>query len=113
MKMSNVNAMKVKELFENQEFAQKFNAAEDFAEVKALFVENGVEIADEELKQLIEAMLAQVEKNADTELSEDQMDAVAGGFVEWVIAGAVFATVAGVSAYKLRKFLNSFGGSCR
>lgn len=113
MKMSNVNATKVKELFENKDFAQKFNAAQDFAEVKALFATNGVEIADEELKQLIEAMLTQVEKNADTELSEEQMDAVAGGFVEWVIAGAVCAVVAGVSAYKLRSLLNSIGGSCR
>ena len=104
---------RVIDLFADKEFAQKFTGSEDFAEMQSLFIEYGVEISDDELKTLIETMLAQIEQNADTELSEDQMDKVAGGFVEWIIAGGVAAVVCGVSAYKLRKALNSINRSCK
>lgn len=110
--MNETVAIKIKNLFADEEFAKKFSAAEDFAEVKQLFADNGIDISDDELNHLLEAMLAKIEARDGSELSEDQLENVAGGFIEWIILGGVFAVVGGVSAYKLRKVINSATGKC-
>lgn len=111
--LNEVTSAKLKALFEDKEFGAKFREIEDFAEMKKLFADNGVEISDEDLKKGLEIVLKNAENQNTDELTEEQMEEVSGGFVGWIIFGGACAVVSGVSAYKLRKALNSATGSCR
>lgn len=60
---------KIKALLENKEFAAKLAGCKDIAAAKVLFMESGVELTEDMLKQL-----------AGGELSDDALAAVAGGW---------------------------------
>ena len=109
--MNNNISEQIKTLFENEAFVEKFTNAEDLSEIKQLFADNGVEMSDDEVKQFVEAVLSLAEKGVG-EMSEDQLDNVAGGFVGWVVLGVAAGVVGGTCAYKLRKKLNSVSGTC-
>ena len=101
----------VNALFENEEFVKRFIAIEDFADMKALFSSFGVDMSDDELKSFLTAAAAYAEKPTG-ELNESEMEQVAGGFVEWVIIGVTAGIIGGISAYRLRKLLNTYMGTC-
>ena len=106
---------KVNALFEDEEFAKKFREVvdgENFEELKELFRSYGVEMSNEELTSFLEAAILCAD-NTSEELSEAEMEKVAGGFVEWIIAGVAMGIVGGVAAYKLRKMANAGLGQCR
>ena len=46
------------------------------------------------------------------EMNEEDLEAVNGGFVEWVILGAAAGVVGGVCTYNLRKIYNRATGTC-
>lgn len=68
---------KIKELVEDQEFVKKLLSCEEPEQVQKLFADNGVEISLEDVKALGKALAAMAE--SDGELSEDDLEAVAGG----------------------------------
>ena len=102
----------VNALFENEEFSKKFTEVEDFDALKNLFTSFGVEMSDDDVCKFLEAAILCADRSSG-ELSEDEMENVAGGFVEWIIAGVGLGIIGGVSTYKLRKLLNSGSGQCR
>lgn len=105
------NRMKI--LFEDEGFISKFSEIEDYSELKKLFIDNGVEISDEDLIKILESTLISIENKNSAELSEEQMDDVSGGFVEWIVLGGFAAAVGGVATYKLRKLINTGTGVCK
>lgn len=111
--MINDNTLnRVKKLLEDETFASKFFEAENYVDVKTMLLENGIDISNEELKELIESMLVVVENRSTGELNEEEMDKVSGGIIGWIILGGAGAIVGGIAANKLRKVLNSMSGVC-
>ena len=100
-------ALRMKTVFADSDFATKFNSLESFEEVKNLFVEYGIVIDDEDLKNCLKSMIEAVESKNGSEVSEEELDNVSGGFVGFVVAGVVLGTISGVSLYKLRRFFNN------
>ena len=86
--MINDNTLnRVKKLLEDETFASKFFEAENYVDVKTMLLENGIDISNEELKELIESMLVVVENRSTGELNEEEMDKVSGGIIGWIILG--------------------------
>ena len=82
-------------LSSNQEFLAKAINAKDSAELKKLVSENGIELDDAGA----EAAFENIRKECDAELTETDLDQVAGGFfTEMVIIGVVAGIVIGISA---------------
>lgn len=82
---NDINALKV--LMENQEFVSKIVAMEDPADVQRAFAENGFQFTIDEINQMATIAFSE---NTD-ELSEEQMDSVAGGVLAEIaiVAGGV------------------------
>ncbi len=110
--MNTVIVEKVQNLLSDDKFISKLNEKESFMEIKDLFGENGVELSEDELKMILNAILVTVDKS-NGEISETELENVNGGIVGWVILGVGAGIVGGVSAYKLRKALNNMGGTCK
>ena len=76
---------KIEKLFEevneNQELAKRLFESESAKEVKELAAEVGIELTVEEVKEAGKLIVDKLEgANGDGELSEDDLDNVAGGF---------------------------------
>jgi len=104
--------IKFKKMFSDEEVVRKYIEIEDPAEIKKLFIDHGLDVSDEELIEILELATQQLE-GITGEMTETQMEDVAGGFVGWIIGGAIVGTVGGVLAYKMRKHLNSLRGHCK
>lgn len=74
---------KMKKLVQDQEFMNKLLACEEPEQVQKLFADNGVEITLEEVKALGKALAGMAQ--SDGELSEDDLEGVAGGSFQSVI----------------------------
>lgn len=85
---------KIQKLVEDQEFVTKMLSCEEPEQVQKLFADNGVEVSLEEVKALGQSLATMAE--SDGELSEDDLEGVAGGS----LLGAV-STI--ISAGKLVK----------
>ena len=71
--------MEIKALLQNPAFVAKLKEVKDVESALKLFAEEGVSVTAEELKQLLH--------QAGEELSDEEMDNVAGGYwsaVDWV-----------------------------
>lgn len=79
---------KINELFQDETFVENLLSKETDIEVKALLAENGVEISLEEISAIKKTVEARLEN--DSELSEDDLENVAGGSdVSDIITGVV------------------------
>lgn len=87
------NSAKFQELINDEAFIKKAFCVETVEEVQAAFAEQGVEISPEELFAIGDAVSVAVSGNG--ELSEDALDAVAGGVIEWIVVGKVVVAVGG------------------
>lgn len=107
------------ELYKDKAFLEKVVSAENPDQVKALFLEKGLEFDDEAAKAFLET----VRKGEDGELDESDLEAVSGGFALTlttigiaVACGAGAGLVAGVSAaclYKTFKDIEKKGKKCK
>lgn len=105
---------KIEELFKNEEFCIKFyDSIDDLSAIKALLEENGVVSTEEEIKHFVHSIKARIANEEKGELSEEDMEEVAGGLVGWVVAGAVSAAFFGYQTYKNTKALNRSLGYCK
>ena len=108
--IDNVKMEQIQKMFSDEAFVAKFNAMEEFDEIKTLFSENNLDLSDEEIKEFIAAVVKTGEQKENGELSEDQMEDVVGGsFTAAIVIGGVCAVVTGPCMYKLRKLINSWG----
>lgn len=80
--MNNYEA-KIKDLFGNEAFLEKFNAVEDHEKLGDVFKEFGVELTEEELSDLIKTSLNHAQ------LSADDLENVSGGGVIGVLTGVL------------------------
>lgn len=98
---------KLIELFKNEEFCVNFFEAIDKTdELKSLLGKNGINISDEELKELIDVAKQQMAKVDNEELNEDELDDVSGGVVGWIVAGVVCGIFFGYQTYKAKTAFN-------
>ena len=76
---------KIRALYENEEFVNTLKETKTFEEAAELFKANGIDIPAEQL----EAFAKDALKQDATELSEENLDDVSGGFLTYLaIAGA-------------------------
>lgn len=83
---------KIKKLVEDQAFVQKMLSCQEPEQVQALFADNGVEIPLEDVKALGKALAGMAE--SDGELSEDDLEGVAGGSFQ-----SVFRDIVSILSY--------------
>ena len=95
----NKNIEKLKEIFADKDFTAKVLEMETPEEVQKAISNKGVDLTIEEIESVKQAIINQSEGNE--ELSDDQLENVAGGFaistaiaIAGVITGAVSAGVA-------------------
>lgn len=81
---------KIEELMANTEFTDKLAQCETFDEIAALFGTEGIEVSGEELERAIAQVPVQGE---DGEISEGDLEQVAGGFISIATATLAFAIV--------------------
>lgn len=75
---------KVKELFADKEFVEKILELESAEEVQAALKEKGLELTVEEINQIKEQLIKSGESGE--EVSDEELEQVAGGVVGTVIA---------------------------
>ncbi len=84
-------------LSENQALAEKLAELENPEDVQSLLKEEGIDFSVEEINELRDALLKTVEKDVDDELSEDDLEEVAGGAIALATVGTI-ATIVGSTA---------------
>ena len=100
-----LNDPKFMELLNSRDFAVKLLSQETPETVQKLFAEYGLDISMEEIDKLGQALAAAQVDEAQEELSEEQLMAVSGGVIDWIIVGKIVVAVAGaaISLYKWYK----------
>lgn len=89
------NSVKFQELINDEAFVKKAFCVDSVEEVQAAFAAQGVEITPEEIYAIGDAVSAAV--SGDGELSEDALDSVAGGVIEWIVVGKIVVAVGGAA----------------
>ncbi len=88
-----MNEERIKVLFSDEAFVKELMALETPEEVQALLAENEIDLSVEEIKQLNEFL----SEHAGEELTEEDLENVAGGFLDCaLLAIALAAVVCGV-----------------
>ena len=93
------------ELINNEEFKEKLDNAETEADVIDAFASVGIEASAGDLRELAAAIQAESLKDSG-DLSEEQLEAVSGGVVDWILAikvGYKIGKAAGNAIYKYGK----------
>ncbi len=100
-----VNYDKIGELFQQDAFKKDANECKTMEDFHSLFIKNGVEITEDETIELISQIAEKKQKMDNGEISEDELDEVAGGIVilgvTLTVAQAVALGIAGVGAAAL------------
>ena len=92
---------KLMELLKDEDFCVKyFDNLDDLSELRRLLEENGIETDDEELRALVEVTKEQIAREESDELSEEELDQVAGGFPGLIILAT--AIIVAYTIYKLK-----------
>lgn len=89
------NNAKFQALINDEVFVKKAFCVDTVEEVQAAFAEQGVEITPEEIFAIGDAVSAAAA--GDGELSEDALDSVAGGVIEWIVVGKIVVAVGGAA----------------
>ena len=96
---------KIENLMQDTELMQKLENVKSAEEIIALLGEQGLEVSEENAQAALAAL------NSNGELSEEDLEKVAGGVGPWglIAAGAVVLVVALYGTiYALSKFVNSW-----
>ena len=88
---------KLTELLKDKAFAEEFFKQETAEDAQKFLASKGVDVTIDELNQLRDAIVARLDDSNGDELSDDQLDNVAGGFAI-AAAAAVIAAAAGVTS---------------
>ena len=97
----------MREILEDASFNAEIAPTEGLEAVHAALTARGVEVTFEEMEAVLEEMAADVQEPAfDGELSEEELEAVAGGCAMWVIALMLGITLV-MLMYYLQKHRNS------
>lgn len=105
---------KLKQLLQDESFKTKLFSLEDASQIQQLLSDNGIELSIEEIEQTKDFIqryndnkltpdeqktLNMYLENGEDALSDEQLEAVNGGFVGWAIFGVILvcATVAGMA----------------
>lgn len=98
--------VKASELLEKEDFLAKLKEVDNDPDVQKLFAENGVDLSLEDIDLMCKQAII---KNAKDELSEEDMDNVAGGIVLTLGTVACFtlasAELGFFTGYAYRKFI--------
>ena len=94
MTQAQLDTQRVNEIFENEANREKILAIKDADDAFAFFAENGIEFTDEQKKDIRAKAEIMHEKINNSELTEDELESVAGG---WDF-GTAFFTGLGAAA---------------
>jgi predicted ribosomally synthesized peptide with nif11-like leader len=83
---------KIKEIFADQDFVAKLLEMETPEEVQAAVKEKGVELTLEEIEAARKETVNRLEKKDSDEVSDEQLEQVAGGFIGTALAVGAIAT---------------------
>lgn len=89
------NNAKFQELINDENFVKTAFCVDTVEEVQAAFAKQGVDISAEELYAIGDAVSAATA--GEGELSEDALDSVSGGVIEWILIGKVVVAVGGAA----------------
>ena len=95
------NLTVLQKVFSDEEFAKEVAALSDTVEIKTVLKAKGVEFTIEEIKEIGDLVMKLIEEHPDGELSMDQLDDVAGGYVPGSMTAAVvvFCAVCVLAAF--------------
>ncbi len=95
----NEKVAKIKEIFADKDFVEKILAMETAEEVQAAIKAQGVELTIEEIEATKAELVNQLENKDSDEVSDEQLENVAGGFAVTtaiLIAGGLLAAGSGL-----------------
>lgn len=92
-------------LLNNKEFVVEMMSQETPEDVQKVFAAHGVDISMEDVNAFGKALASLDVQNSGDELDEEALMNVAGGVIDWILAGKVVVAVvgAGISIYKWYK----------
>ena len=93
-----MNEEKIREVFSDEKFVKSLMELETPEEVQKALAEKDIDLSVEDIKKIAELL----QKKADGELSDDELESVAGGGICLGIAVVVYATF-GAAFYVNRK----------
>lgn len=91
-----INYEQITELFKTEAFQSEAANCKTMEDFHALFVRSGVEITEEETIELISLIAEQKKKMDEGEISEEDLDNVAGGLVFVLTGGVAVAACVGI-----------------
>ncbi len=94
---------KLTELLKDKAFVEEFFKQETAEDAQKFLAPKGVDVTIDELNQLRDAVVARLDDSNGDELSDDQLDNVAGGIAVTTIAGIV-AGIAGATTFGVALF---------
>ena len=103
-----MNEERIKEVFADEEFVKELFSKETPEEAQALLAENDIDLSVEDLvklKDIITKKLQAVEKGESTELTEEDLENIAGGNGA-VVAAVAFLAVAAIVLLKIKVTMN-------
>ena len=86
---------KFEKLMQDQEFAEKLLNLDDDKEIQALLAENEIEFTLEEIAAIKKGVIAQL-NGEEAELSDDDLEGVAGGIAISAVVSIVGGVVSGL-----------------
>ena len=91
----------LKEKMQDEDFCVAFfDNLDDIAEITALLERSGIAATEEEILELVRLAKEQVAKDGSDELSEEDLDDVAGGMIGFAIVTTIL--VIGYTIYKIK-----------
>ena len=94
---------KLTELLKDKAFAEEFFKQETAEDAQKFLASKGVDVTIDELNQLRDAIVTRLDDSNGDELSDDQLENVAGGMAVATVAGIV-AGVAGATSFGVALF---------
>lgn len=101
-----VNYEKITDLFQQDVFQVEANNCKTMEDFYALFVRNGIEITEEETVELISKIAEEKQKKDNGEISEEDLEDVAGGLVISTTLFCIGVGVACVGAAALSAYVS-------
>lgn len=84
---------KINELFASEEFKNEASKISTAEELQELFAKHGVEMTVDEVIELCGVIARYMEADAKEELTQNELDEVAGGVIGWLAVGVAVLCV--------------------
>ncbi len=97
---------KIKEIFSDEQFVNQLMEMDSVQEVQAALHEKSLDFSEEELNTIRETLI-KISENGDTELSDEELEDVAGGLIPFAVAAVAMiggCTAGGLAIFSIREW---------